>query len=78
MITLNSPGLVTGAIITKHIFGIKGIGRYYVQPFSTDCMVITLIDVTVAQAVFFIFATLVIYLILSQTLHTDYYTLEFV
>lgn len=55
MITLSIPGVVTGAIITETIFGIEGIGKWWISAMS-----ITSADYGIAQAVFFIFATLVI------------------
>lgn len=55
MITLSIPGVVTGAVITETIFGINGIGKWYV-----DSMSLAKADYGVAQAVLFIFATLVI------------------
>lgn len=55
MITLGIPGLVTGAIITESIFGINGIGTWYINSLDP-----TVADYGVAQAVLFIFATLVI------------------
>jgi len=55
MITLAIPGVVTGAIITETLFGIEGIGKWYV-----DSMSLTTADYGVAQSVLFIFATLVI------------------
>jgi peptide/nickel transport system permease protein len=55
MITLSIPGVVTGAVITETIFGIEGIGKWYI-----DAMQLTNADYGVAQAVIFIFAVLVI------------------
>lgn len=55
MITLSIPGVVTGAVITETIFGIEGIGKWYV-----DSMGMATADYGVAQAVLFVFATLVI------------------
>jgi peptide/nickel transport system permease protein len=55
MITLSIPGVVTGAIITETIFGIEGIGKWYIGSMSLAAA-----DYGVAQAVLFIFATLVI------------------
>lgn len=55
MITLSIPGVVTGAILTETIFKIDGIGRWYV-----NSMQLTNADYGVAQAVLFVFATLVI------------------
>jgi peptide/nickel transport system permease protein len=55
MITLSIPGVVTGAILTETIFGIEGIGKWYIRALDQ-----TVADYGVAQAVLFIFATLVI------------------
>lgn len=55
MITLSIPGVVTGAIITESLFGIEGIGKWYIRALSPSVA-----DWGVAQAVLFIFATLVI------------------
>lgn len=55
LITLSVPAVVTGAIITETIFGIEGIGKWYITSMS-----LTNADYGVAQAVLFIFATLVI------------------
>lgn len=55
MITLAMPGIVTGAIITESIFGINGIGSWYLTSLRYDVA-----DYSIAQAVLFIFAALVI------------------
>lgn len=55
MITLSIPGLVTGAIITETIFGLQGIGRWYMDSLSRGAP-----DFPVVQAVLFVFATLVV------------------
>ncbi|MDI6846521.1 MAG: ABC transporter permease [Candidatus Bathyarchaeia archaeon] len=55
MITLSIPGLVTGAILTETIFGLQGIGRWYMDSLSRGAP-----DFPVAQAVLFVFATLVV------------------
>jgi peptide/nickel transport system permease protein len=55
MITLAVPGVVTGAIITETVFGIEGIGKWYIHALGTSVA-----DYPVVQAVLFIFATLVI------------------
>lgn len=55
MITLSIPGIVTGAIITETLFGIEGIGKWYITSMQANVG-----DYGVAQAVMFIFATLVI------------------
>lgn len=55
MVTLAIPGVVTGAIITETIFGINGIGTWYITSLDR-----TIGDYGIAQAVIFIFATLVI------------------
>ena len=55
MITLAIPGIVTGAIMTETIFGIEGIGKWFVHALDTSVA-----DYPVVQAVLFIYATLVI------------------
>jgi peptide/nickel transport system permease protein len=55
MITLAVPGVVTGAIITETVFGIEGIGKWYIHALDTSVA-----DYPVVQAVLFVFATLVI------------------
>lgn len=55
MITLYIPGLVTGSIITETMFGLQGIGKWYM-----DSMSISSPDYPVVQAVLFIFAALTI------------------
>jgi len=55
LITLNIPGLVTGAIITEQIFGLQGIGQWYIESIS-----VANADYPVVQAVLFIFAFLTI------------------
>lgn len=55
LITLSIPGVVTGAIITESIFGLPGIGSWYVGAIS-----ISNPDYPVVQAILFIFAFLVI------------------
>lgn len=53
MITLNVPGIVTGAMITEWIFTLPGVGRWYLNSLLAA-------DYPVIQAVLFIFAVLVI------------------
>jgi peptide/nickel transport system permease protein len=55
MVTLAIPGIVTGAIITEQIFGINGIGSWYISSLQYN-----IADYGIAQAVIFIFSTLVI------------------
>jgi peptide/nickel transport system permease protein len=55
MITLSIPGIVTGALITETVFGLEGIGKWYVGALSQSTP-----DYPVVQAVLFIYATLVI------------------
>lgn len=55
LITLSIPGVVTGAIITEQIFGLPGIGSWYVSAISLGNP-----DYPVVQAVLFIFAFLTI------------------
>jgi len=55
MVTLSIPGIITGAIITESLFGINGIGSWYMAALSYDTA-----DYGIAQAVLFIFAALVI------------------
>ena len=55
MITMSIPGIVTGAIITESIFGLPGIGSWYIEALTPGAS-----DYPVAQAVLFVYATLVI------------------
>jgi peptide/nickel transport system permease protein len=55
MITLSIPGIVTGAIITETVFGLEGIGKWYIESLSRGTP-----NYPVVQAVLFIFATLTI------------------
>lgn len=55
MITLSIPGVVTGAIITETIFGIEGIGKWYIASLQHNVA-----DYGVTQAVLFIYSVLVI------------------
>jgi len=55
MITLSIPGIVTGAIITETVFGLEGIGKWYIESLSRSAP-----NYPVVQAVLFIFATLTI------------------
>ncbi|RLI41883.1 ABC transporter permease [Candidatus Bathyarchaeota archaeon] len=55
MITLSIPGVVTGAIITETIFGLEGIGKWYINALNRANP-----DYVIAQAVLFVFAALVI------------------
>ena len=60
LITLSIPAIVTGSIITENLFGIEGIGRWYIVAVRTGDWNIVTIDHAVAAAVFFIFAVLVV------------------
>lgn len=61
MIMLSLPTLITGSIMTELIFGIDGIGRYFLYTFRTgEGMTITIIDSQALQAVIFIYATLIV------------------
>ena len=60
LIALSIPNLVTGSIIVETIFGIEGIGKYFLKAVKVFDITIYIIDPAVAQAVFFIFAALVI------------------
>jgi peptide/nickel transport system permease protein len=53
MITLNVPGIVTGAMITEWIFSLPGVGRWYLNSLMAA-------DYPVIQSVLFIYAFLVI------------------
>jgi len=55
MITLSLPGLVTGAIITETIFGLEGVGKWYLASINRANP-----DFPVVQAVLFVVATLVV------------------
>lgn len=53
MVTLAVPGIVTGAIITEHIFTWPGIGQWYIESLFQA-------DYPVVQAVLFIYSVLMI------------------
>lgn len=55
LISLSIPGLVTGAIITETIFGLQGIGQWYIESISAQVA-----DYPVVEAVLFLFAFLTI------------------
>ncbi|MFB0544072.1 MAG: ABC transporter permease [Asgard group archaeon] len=55
LITLSIPGLATGAIITEQVFGLQGIGQWYINSIS-----LVQPDYPVVEAVLFIYAVLVI------------------
>jgi len=55
MIALTVPGLVTGAMITETVFGLEGIGKWYIDSIS-----IANPDYPVVEAILFIYATLTI------------------
>ncbi|UCE95250.1 MAG: ABC transporter permease, partial [Candidatus Bathyarchaeota archaeon] len=61
MIAFSLPSLVTGSIITEYIFGIEGIGKYFLQLFSFDGMVLVMADSAAVGAVFFIYANLIVF-----------------
>jgi peptide/nickel transport system permease protein len=54
MITLNVPGIVTGAMITEWIFSLPGVGRWYLNSLMAA-------DYPVIQSILFIYAFLVIF-----------------
>jgi peptide/nickel transport system permease protein len=60
MITRAIPTIVTGSMITEIIFGINGIGSWYIKSIQVEEVTIHFIDPPVVQAVFFIFAALVV------------------
>jgi len=55
LISLSIPGLITGAIITESIFGLQGIGQWYIESIAQ-----TNADYPVVEAVLFLFAFLTI------------------
>lgn len=55
LITLSIPGLVTGAILTETIFGLQGIGQWYIESIAVQNA-----DYPVVEAVLFLFAVLTI------------------
>jgi peptide/nickel transport system permease protein len=55
LISLSIPGLITGAIITETIFGLQGIGQWYVNSIAVQNA-----DYPVVEAVLFLFAFLTI------------------
>jgi peptide/nickel transport system permease protein len=58
MITLATPTLISGSIITETIFGINGIGNYFLRAFIVEGQIVRVLDPAVVQAVFFIYATI--------------------
>ncbi|UCE96032.1 MAG: ABC transporter permease [Candidatus Bathyarchaeota archaeon] len=60
MIAFSLPSLVTGSIVTEYIFGIEGIGKYFLRLFWREGMVIVILDSAATAAVFFIYATLIV------------------
>jgi len=55
LITLSIPGVVTGAIITEQLFGLQGIGQWYIRSISIQNP-----DYPVVQAILFIFSVLTV------------------
>jgi peptide/nickel transport system permease protein len=55
LISLSIPGLITGAIITETIFGLQGIGQWYISSIAVQNA-----DYPVVEAVLFLFAFLTI------------------
>jgi peptide/nickel transport system permease protein len=55
LISLSIPGLITGAIITETIFGLQGIGQWYIESIAIQNA-----DYPVVEAVLFLFAFLTI------------------
>lgn len=55
LISLSIPGLITGAIITETIFGLQGIGQWYIESIAAVNA-----DYPVVEAVLFLFAFLTI------------------
>jgi len=55
LITLSIPGVVSGAIITEQIFGLQGIGQWYIRSISLQNP-----DYPVVQAILFISSTLTV------------------
>jgi peptide/nickel transport system permease protein len=55
LISLSIPGLITGAIITETIFGLQGIGQWYIESIAAQNA-----DYPVVEAVLFLFAFLTI------------------
>jgi peptide/nickel transport system permease protein len=62
IISLSIPGIVTGSFITEYIFGIEGIGQYLIYAIEIGDMEIFILDSAAVQAVFFIFAVIVVLL----------------
>jgi peptide/nickel transport system permease protein len=56
MIALTVPSMVTGAIITETVFGLEGIGKWYIDSIS-----IAHPDYPVVEAILFIYAALTIF-----------------
>lgn len=62
MITMAVPAVITGSIVTETIFGINGIGNYFCRAFMIEGQIVRVLDYSVIEAVFFIYATLAVVL----------------
>jgi len=61
LVAISVPALVTGSMITENVFGIDGIGRWFIMTFENpDIGKILVLDPAAASAIFFIFAIIVI------------------
>jgi peptide/nickel transport system permease protein len=61
LVSVSLPAIVTGSLVTETVFGIEGIGRWFLIIFWTpDFGPIVIQDNAVAAAVFFVFATIVV------------------
>jgi peptide/nickel transport system permease protein len=60
MITIAVPTIIAGSMITEALFGIDGIGNWYIKIVYADTQIIRFTDPAVTQAVFFIYAHIVI------------------
>lgn len=62
MITMAIPAVITGSIVTETIFGINGIGNYFCRAFMIEGQLVRVLDYSVVEAIFFIYATLAVIL----------------
>jgi peptide/nickel transport system permease protein len=62
LIGLSIPVIITGSMLTELLFGINGIGSWYIKCFENKetGTIYFILDPAVAQAVFFIYATMMV------------------
>ena len=60
MVATATPAIIAGSMITEALFGLDGIGNWYIKVVYADAQIIRFTDPAVTQAVFFIYAHIVI------------------